>query len=172
VHGRGSGLTWIGRSSHRCCSNSAISDDALEDVDESLGFGHNRNEAMAGPSVSARNPSSLHVRRTAPLQFTRGRQREGSAEFATRARREPTGLPAGVSLIERDVRLRVASASALRAPADRSRRLRRTAFALAGQPESHAYECRRERRLVTQIFTSWNQLVSWLRQIQGLRRAA
>ena len=26
--------------------------------------------------------------------------------------------------------------------------------------------------LATQIFTSWNQMVSWLRQLQGLRRAA
>jgi len=25
---------------------------------------------------------------------------------------------------------------------------------------------------VTQIFTSWNQMVSWLRQLQGRRRAA
>jgi len=25
---------------------------------------------------------------------------------------------------------------------------------------------------VTQIFTSWNQMVSWLRRLQGLRRAA
>jgi hypothetical protein len=28
------------------------------------------------------------------------------------------------------------------------------------------------RGLVSQIFTSWNQMVSWLRQLQGLRRAA
>ena len=27
-------------------------------------------------------------------------------------------------------------------------------------------------RPVTQIFSSWNQLVSWLSQLQGLRRAA
>jgi len=26
--------------------------------------------------------------------------------------------------------------------------------------------------MVTQIFTSWNQMVSWLRRLQGLRRAA
>jgi len=26
--------------------------------------------------------------------------------------------------------------------------------------------------LVTQIFTSWNRMVSWLSQLQGLRRAA
>jgi len=26
--------------------------------------------------------------------------------------------------------------------------------------------------VVTQIFTSWNQMVSWLRQLQGRRRAA
>ena len=26
-------------------------------------------------------------------------------------------------------------------------------------------------RVVTQIFTSWNQMAAWLRQIEGLRRA-
>jgi len=26
--------------------------------------------------------------------------------------------------------------------------------------------------VVSQIFTSWNQMVSWLRRLQGLRRAA
>jgi hypothetical protein len=29
-----------------------------------------------------------------------------------------------------------------------------------------------EESLVTQIFASWNQIVSWLRQLHGLRRAA
>jgi hypothetical protein len=29
-----------------------------------------------------------------------------------------------------------------------------------------------DEKMVTQIFTSWNQMVSWLRQLQGLRRAA
>jgi hypothetical protein len=32
--------------------------------------------------------------------------------------------------------------------------------------------CHRERRLVTQIFTSWNPLFGWLRQLEALMRAA
>jgi hypothetical protein len=60
------------------------------------------------------------------------------------------GLPAGVSRIEREVRLRGAT-----------RRLRRTASAR-----------NQERRLVTLTFASWNQLDGWLRRVEELRRAA
>jgi hypothetical protein len=47
-----------------------------------------------------------------------------------------------------------------------------------GQPSrglptvAHADVDKRERRLVSQIFTSWNQLDGWLRQVDWLRLAA
>ena len=54
---------------------------------------------------------------------------------------------------------------------------RRMDDAIGGQkengaaPDSEAVSDSLE-KVVTQIFTSWNQRVSWLRQLQGLRRAA
>jgi hypothetical protein len=56
----------------------------------------------------------------------------------------------------------------------------RSAFAKApaGQPsrglptEAHAYVGKRERRLVTLTFASWNQIGEWLRRIKALRQAA
>ena len=33
-------------------------------------------------------------------------------------------------------------------------------------------EAKEEENLVTRIFTSWNQMSSWLRELQGLQRAA
>src|SRR5688572_21216314 len=49
-----------------------------------------------------------------------------------------------------------------------SRRLRRDSLRVACQPESHAEECRRERRLVSLTFAGWKRLSHWLRQIKGL----
>ena len=49
---------------------------------------------------------------------------------------------------------------------------------LAGQPShglptiAHAPVGKGERRLVSRIFLSWNQLEGWLRQIEGLRAVA
>ena len=59
-----------------------------------------------------------------------------------------------------------------------SPKLRRTAFAWVqlrlgeASRSSHQVFFARERRLVTQIFASWNQLDGWLRRVDGLRRAA
>jgi hypothetical protein len=55
------------------------------------------------------------------------------------------------------------STSALRAPVDNLR--------MACQPYSRDVR-KRERRLVTRIFASWNQLDCWLRQVEGLRTVA
>lgn len=60
------------------------------------------------------------------------------------------GLPAGVSF-----------ASGGNPPARR--------FATA--PADSLREAR-ERRLVSQIFTSWNQMAEWLRRVDGVRAAA
>jgi hypothetical protein len=68
----------------------------------------------------------------------------------TRAETSDVGLPAGVSRASGKVRLRVASR---RLPGDSLRE-------------------KRERRLVSRIFTSWNQLGEWLRQVDGLRDVA
>jgi hypothetical protein len=35
-----------------------------------------------------------------------------------------------------------------------------------------AFACIHERRLVSRIFASWNQLDGWLRQVEALLRAA
>jgi hypothetical protein len=56
----------------------------------------------------------------------------------------------------------------------------RSAFAKApaGQPsrglptEAHAYVGKRERRLVTLTFASWNQTREWLRQLEAFQQAA
>ena len=37
---------------------------------------------------------------------------------------------------------------------------------------AHAYGGKRERRLVSQIFVSWNLISGWLARLDGLRRAA
>jgi len=49
--------------------------------------------------------------------------------------------------------------------------LRRTAF--TGLPTvAHVLSGKRERRLVTLTFASWNQIIPWLRRIDGLRSVA
>jgi hypothetical protein len=49
--------------------------------------------------------------------------------------------------------------------------------AIGCQDENDAADRRQEieeslRKEVSRIFTSWNQMMSWLRQLEGLRRAA
>jgi hypothetical protein len=59
---------------------------------------------------------------------------------------------------------------------EREARLRAARY--GGQPSrglptvAHADVDKRERRLVSRIFASWNQLDRWLRQVEGLRRVA
>ena len=47
-----------------------------------------------------------------------------------------------------------------------------TAFAWLAEPKLTLRVCKRERRLVDQNIASWNQVASWLKQLECLRRTA